>query len=431
MRVTIEPSQPGGSIKAIASKSQAHRMLICAAFADRPTDIVCRELSQDIEATAECLRAMGSGISYDEEKGLFRVVPVNCEPDRKSGSAGEGLRNRTQIDVGESGSTLRFLLPVVCALAIDTHIVMHGRLPQRPLSPLWEELERHGAVLSRNADGSVDTSGALKGTEFSVAADVSSQFISGLLFALPIMARKYDIIEEMSIRLTGKTESENYILMTIDALKHFGVDIRREADRLIMRAGSRYSSPGTAEVEGDWSNGAFWLCAAAMSRRELIVSGLDASSAQGDRAVTELIRQIIAADSEKTVIDAGNVPDLVPVLSVLAASVKKETVFIHAERLRIKESDRIKSTVELIRGLGGDAGETEDGLRVNGSGRLKGGTVDSCNDHRIAMSAAVASIICEEAVTVTNAQAVRKSYPVFWKDLESLGVRVDISDPSV
>lgn len=428
MKVTIKPSQPGGSIKAIASKSQAHRMLICAAFADRPTDIICRELSQDIEATAECLRAMGSSISYDPEAGSFRVTPMRGSDEGRQENGQLPENRRITIDVGESGSTLRFLLPVVCAAGIETHIVMHGRLSERPLSPLWEELESHGAVLKRNDDGSVDTAGELTGKDFSIAADVSSQFISGILFALPVIARRQGITEEMSIRLEGKTESENYILMTMDALRCFGIDVRRQADRLIMKAGASYSSPGRVEVEGDWSNGAFWLCAGAMSSCELKVDGLSAASSQGDRAVTGFIERIKDKSSDKAVIDAGNVPDLVPVLSVLAASVRKETVFINAGRLRIKESDRIKTTVNLINGLGGRAEETADGLKVFGTGRLKGGTVDSCNDHRIAMSAAVASIICENDVEVLNAQAVRKSYPYFWKDLEKLGTVLHAED---
>ncbi len=506
MQVNISPRQLHGEIKTVASKSQAHRMLICAAFADKATDIVCEELSLDIEATAGCLRSMGADISYDKDTLSFHVVPIagyareeaiggdysNTEISdaavdklstaaaaKSSETAAQGLAavnskdtKSISIDVGESGSTLRFILPVVAALGIDTHIVMHGRLSERPLSPLWEELEAHGARLTRNADGTVDVAGRLTGSHYSIAADVSSQFISGLLFAAPLIAAKDGDFE---LELTGNIESINYILMTIDALKCFGVETKRSGSILKISREAAYTSPGELKVEGDWSNGAFWICASALTSDTLNVTGLRADSVQGDKEVLSLRDKIISGrtkvgelcDSPKTkahnssdkavinaaadinvniksndngndkkinnqdpvIIDARNVPDLVPVLSVLASGVKGETVFTHAERLRIKESDRIKATVTMLKALGADAEETEDGLRVRGTGRkLRGGIIDSCNDHRIAMSAAVASIICAGDVTVLTAQAVRKSYPAFWEDFAKLGGAVKVSD---
>jgi len=421
MKALIRPAQLHGSIKTVASKSQAHRMLICAAFADKATDIVCEELSLDIKATAGCLSAMGADISYNEDKKSFRVIPI----DRKS--FGDTNKQIT-IDVGESGSTLRFLLPVVAALGVDTHIIMHGRLADRPLSPLWEELEAHGAVLTKNDDSTMDVSGRLKGSEYTIAADVSSQFISGLLFAAPLIAEKE---ADFKLELTGQIESINYILMTFDALKSFGVEVKRDNDILSIARNAAYVSPGELTVEGDWSNGAFWICAAAMTRDKLDVTGLNYDSMQGDKAVIELRDRITAKRNadDACIIDAKNVPDLVPVLSVLAAFAEGETIFTHAERLRIKESDRIKSTVRMLKELGADAEETADGLKVRSDGRkLKGGTVDSCNDHRIAMSAAVASIICENEVEVLTAEAVRKSYPAFWEDFARLGGLVELVD---
>lgn len=421
MKALIRPAQLHGRIKTVASKSQAHRMLICAAFADKATDIVCEELSLDIRATAGCLSAMGADISYNEDKKSFRVIPI----DRKS--FGDTHKQIT-IDVGESGSTLRFLLPVVAALGVDTHIVMHGRLADRPLSPLWEELEAHGAVLTKNDDSTMDVSGRLRGSEYTIAADVSSQFISGLLFAAPLIAEKE---ADFKLKLTGQIESINYILMTFDALKSFGVGVKRDNDILSIARKAEYVSPGELTVEGDWSNGAFWICASAMTSDKLDVTGLNYDSMQGDKAVIELRDRITAKrnGNDPCIIDAKNVPDLVPVLSVLAAFAKGETIFTHAERLRIKESDRIKSTVRMLKALGADAEETADGLKVSSDGRkLKGGTVDSCNDHRIAMSAAVASIICENEVEVLTAEAVRKSYPAFWEDFARLGGMVEIVD---
>ncbi len=428
MKVTIEPAKLKGSIRAIASKSQAHRMLICAAFADRPTKITCRERSQDIDATANCLRAMGCDISYDEKQGVFTVIPAAFIPEK------------AVIDCGESGSTLRFLLPVVCALGIGCTIVMHGRLSERPLSPLWEELTAHGCSLKRNEDKTISTGGRLKGGIFTLAADVSSQFISGLLFAMPLME------ERSELRLTGKAESKNYILMTMDVQENFGVRVCWEKDRLFIEdrgikaceetvcrstdsediafVSIKYNSPGETVVEGDWSNAAFWLCASKLCGGSLKVTGLNELSVQGDRAVRKLIEDIYPGGA---IIDARDVPDLVPVLSVLAAGIKGETTFIHAERLKIKESDRIKTTVAMLKALGADCTETADGLKVKGNGHLKGGKTDSFNDHRIAMSAAVASVICSDSVEIENAEAVRKSYPDFWRDFERLGGKATVS----
>lgn len=420
MKVTITPAKLKGRVKAIASKSAAHRLLICAALADRPTEILCEELSRDIEATAESLKQMGAEISYDRERGVFYVNPIR------------DLSDTCSMDVGESGSTLRFLLPVVCALGLRAHIVMHGRLGERPLSPLWEELMRHGCRLVRNKDGSVDTEGRLKGGEFRIAADVSSQFISGLLFALPLLK------EPASIRLYGNVESEGYIRMTISALEQFGLKTMWQGDVLAVCAADAdagenpnrigYRSPGSVRTEGDWSNAAFWEIAGMLSdggTGGLLSTGLNEASIQGDRAVRELKMKIAAGNA---VIDARDVPDLVPVLSVLAAAVPGNTTFTHAERLRIKESDRIISTVNMIRALGGDAEETADGLIVRGKERLRGGRVNSCNDHRIAMSAAVMSIACEDQVVIDGAEAVAKSYPAFWEDFEKLGGKILCED---
>ncbi len=409
MIVTITPAKLHGRVRAVASKSAAHRQLLCAAFSDRPTEILCGELSEDILATAGALSALGAAISHDREAGAFRVCPV----PRQEISGEPDVPERCVLDAGESGSTLRFLLPVVCALGVRAHIVTHGALAGRPLSPLREELERHGCRIERNPDGSLDTDGKLAGGEFRMAADVSSQFVSGMLFALPHLG------EPSSIRLEGRIESEGYIRMTIRALEDFG--IRTERTENVLRVFGRLCSPGRIRTEGDWSNAAFWEIADMLSGKDaggLVCTGLNASSAQGDRAVRQLKTRIAAGGA---VIDAGNVPDLVPVLSVLAAVSPGDTVFTHAQRLRLKESDRLETTVRMLRGLGGDAEETDDGIVVHGKSALSGGSVDSCRDHRIAMSAAVASIACRDRVVITGAEAVGKSYPAFWDDFEALG----------
>lgn len=405
MRVTITPASLGGSIRSIASKSQAHRLLICAAFAKAPTRIVCRELSRDIEATADCLRALGCGIDYAD--GSFTVRPRMKAIDG------------AVLDCGESGSTLRFLLPVVCALGVRASIQMHGRLSQRPLSPLWEELERHGAVLTKPREDVIAVERGISGGDYTIAANISSQFISGLLFALPLTAEGGRIV------LTGDIESAGYIDMTRQALERFDVVSHWEGNVLSVPGGRPYVGGGDVEVEGDWSNAAFWTVADKLSESTVLCTGLNSDSTQGDRAVAEAAAQIAAGDAT---IDAKNIPDLVPVLSVLASVSPGSTRFINAGRLRIKESDRIQSTLALLTALGGKGEETPDGLVVHGVQRLSGGSVDSAGDHRIAMSAAVASIACAGPVIVVGAECVSKSYPAFWADFTTLGGQITVEE---
>ena len=398
MDICISPAALGGSIKAIPSKSAAHRLLICAALADRETEISCPSLSKDISATADCLRAMGADICY--EQGCFKVKPI------------EKPVENAELDCGESGSTLRFLLSVVCALGAGANIKMHGRLPDRPLSPLWEELEKHGAKLSKPQHDVINVQGVLEAGDYNIRADISSQFISGLLFALPRLKGESKIIME------GPVESVGYINMTCQAQEIFSVNCPLDGAVFHVAADAAYKSPGTAFVEGDWSNAAFWLVADALSEKNIELSGLLENSLQGDKAVVSAIEQIKAGDA---VVDVKDIPDLVPVLSVLAAVSPGRTEFINAARLRIKESDRLKAVNEMLAALGGDCTETEEGLVINGVEKLCGGVVDSVNDHRIAMSAAVAAIVCKEPVTIINAQAVEKSYPTFFDDYKMLG----------
>lgn len=395
MNVTITPRPLLGTITAVPSKSQAHRLLICAALAGEPTDLRCAALSRDILATADCLRALGARVNRTLEG--FSVVP--------------GPRpGRAEADCGESGSTLRFLLPVAGALGVDTTFFLHGRLPQRPLSPLWEEMKRMGARLSRPTGDTVRCQGALQPGAYTLAGDVSSQFISGLLFALP------GLPGDSEIRLTGSIQSKPYLDMTLGALRTFGIEILEEDRGYWIPGNQRFRSPGALAVEGDWSNGAFWLTAKALGS-ELRVTGLDPNSSQGDRAAEALLLQILTRGGD---IDVSQIPDLVPTLAVAAALGGGVTRFVGAGRLRIKESDRIASVSAMVRSLGGRTEEGPDSLTVYPTG-LRGGTVSAENDHRIAMAAAVASTVCREPVTILGAEAVEKSYPAFWQDFRSLG----------
>ena len=395
MIARLTPRPLRGEIAALPSKSQAHRALICAALAKGKTRIVCGQTGQDVEATVRCLRALGAEIEYDGT--AYTVAPITVPAQD------------AVPDVGESGSTLRFLLPVACALGVNTEFVLHGRLAKRPMEPLWSELRRHGAVLERG-ENTIRAGGKLAGKDFSLAANVSSQFLSGILFALCVMGGG-------SLHLETALESAPYFDMTCDALERFGAELIKE-ETLIRLASGSMQSPGELAVEGDWSNAAFWLCADRIGGSRLTVTGLDPASRQGDRAAPACIDAICAGNA---VIDCGQIPDLVPPLAALAAFCPGRTVFAGAARLRLKESDRIESVVQMLKSLGAEAGALPDGLWVEGRRCLPGGTVDACGDHRIAMAAAICAPGCEGPVTVRGAEATEKSYAGFWKDYVNLG----------
>lgn len=384
MDITIRPSHLQGDITIIPSKSQAHRLLICAAFASTATTLLCPDTNRDIEATVDCLNALGAQITRTAPG--YTIVPINAVP------------TSAVLNCCESGSTLRFMLPIVGALGVDTTFQMAGRLPSRPLSPLWEEMERMGCSLTRPTPDTIRCRGKLHPGAYSIDGGVSSQFITGLLFALPL------IKGDTSLEVVGKLESKPYVEMT------------REAIRLFSHPHS--PSPGTVSVEGDWSNGAFFLAAEALEN-DVTVTNLNPHSPQGDRAVVDILQQL---STGRPTLSAADIPDLVPILSVVAAA-KQGAVFTDIRRLRLKESDRVATVIEMIECLGGKAEATENTLTIFGTG-LKGGTVSSHNDHRIAMAAAIASTVCAEAVTVTGAEAVQKSYPHFWDEFRRLGGKI-------
>ena len=417
MNVCIVPSSPMGTVKAIASKSAAHRLLICAAFADAPTILRCEEINEDICATVRCLEALGAVIT--REAPFYRVTPI------------QSLQKNASLDCGESGSTMRFLVPVACMLGVHASFVMAGRLPQRPLSPLREELERHGIMFSAAGTNPLLCRGALTETDFVIPGNVSSQFISGLLFALAVSGKTG------SIRIEGRLESAPYVDMTSDALRQFGILVKRTDSLIQIDENNGLHSPSEAPVEGDWSNAAFPLCLGAIGTAPITVCGLDRHSRQGDRAIVNLLRRFGARVTEQgdsvTVspaplhgmeIDASQIPDLVPILATVASVAKGTTTIYNASRLRIKESDRLQAVRMFLNALGGKLTETPDGLIIEGVEHLQGGVVSSFGDHRIAMSAAVASLLCQEDVVIENAQAAAKSYPGFWKDMRSLGMEI-------
>ena len=390
MDITIYPKTLSGCIEAIPSKSQAHRLLICAALADRETFLRCTDTNRDIEATVECLNALGADIRRTESGYCVRPITV--------------LPKSAALNCCESGSTLRFLLPLAGALGVDTVFHMEGRLPQRPLSPLWEEMERMGCTLSRPSETTIRCQGQLHAGEYRIPGNISSQYITGLLLSL------IHLDNDSRIAIQGKLESRPYVDMTLKAIEIFGLSVSPEN----IPGGQRLHSPGTLSVEGDWSNAAFFLAAQALGN-DVQVTNLDPGSSQGDRAAAA----ILPALNKHIRISASDIPDLIPILSVVAAS-QKGAVFTDIQRLRLKESDRVASVIAMLEALGGRAEATEDTLTVYGTG-LTGGTVDSVNDHRIAMSAAIAATVCKTPVTILGAECVNKSYPKFFDEYRRLG----------
>ena len=412
MNFVISPGARTGAVRIPASKSQAHRLLICAALGKNPVTVRCDGRNADILATAACLRALGAKIT--DESGALCVEPIKETPG--------GL---CVLPCGESGSTLRFLLPVVGALGADAVFLREGRLPERPLEPLLSELIR-GGMAFREEGEKLFCTGKLTSGAYTLPGNISSQYISALLFALPRLAG------DSTLTITGARESEGYIAMTENALAQSGVRLYKTDSGYDIPGGQTYALPGTVEVEGDYSSAAFFLCMGALSHAGITVSGLRADSTQGDRAVLDILRTMGAVVEETasgitvrrgtlrgTVIDAAPVPDLIPALCALAAAAEGETRVVNAARLRLKESDRLATTAGLLSALGADIEELPEGLTVR-SGALRGGTVSAQHDHRIAMAAAVAACSCTEPVTVEGWECTNKSYPRFREDFNAL-----------
>ena len=384
MDITINPQKLAGHVQAIPSKSQAHRALICAALSDNSTTMICPDTNKDIEATVSCLNAIGAKISRVTDG--YRIEPI------------KDLAMSAQLDCGESGSTLRFMLPIVGALGIDATICMHGRLPNRPLSPLWEEMERMGCSLTRPTATTIRCCGKLKAGTYSIDGGVSSQYITGLLLAQPLIGPGTEV------KVLGTLQSESYVKLTNQVIELFS---GKETTK-------PYHSPGHIAIEGDWSNGAFFVAAKALGNA-VEISGLAPYSMQGDRVCVELAEKL----SNNITIDAADIPDLVPILAVTAAA-KQGAVFKNIARLRLKESDRVQTVISLLEALGAKAEADENTLTVHAA-PFHGCVIDSFNDHRIAMSAAIAAACASGPVTIKNAQCVEKSYPMFWDVYKQLG----------
>lgn len=407
MNIEIIPHTLVGSVDAVASKSHGHRLLIAAALSQKPTNVTINTSSQDIEATQNCLEQLDA------------PMPV--------------------LDCGESGSTLRFLLPVAMALKDQALFMGSGRLPKRPISPLKEEMEAHGCVFSNehrkkgDAQEICHVKGRLKGGIFTLPGNVSSQYITGLLFTLPLLK------ENSQIRVTSPLESKRYVDLTVDVMQKCNIEVYVEEKEGLLtykvQGKQRYLPPAEMTAEGDWSNIAFWVAAGILSKESgVICRGLNLQSIQADREIINISLRMGGKVLEKYTsllameaplkgihIDVSGIPDLVPILAVMAAAAKGTTHIHNAARLRLKESDRLAAMYDCLSRLGADIIEEPGGLTITGGKQLSGGTVSGYNDHRIVMAMTIASILCDKPLIIEGAEAVNKSYPRFFEDFEWLG----------
>ncbi|MFB2019962.1 3-phosphoshikimate 1-carboxyvinyltransferase [Pseudoflavonifractor sp. P01025] len=385
MNVTILPGTLKGAVTPPSSKSQTHRAVLALMLAQGEGKLSNLAVSEDIQATQDCVAALKSG-----------------QPAQADGLP--------LLDCGESGSTLRFLIPVALAVRGGSHFTGRGRLMERPQGPYIRLFEEKG-ILWNQEGACLTVEGQLEPGVYALPGNVSSQFITGLLYALPLLPGDSRIV------LTTPLESRGYVDMTLDMLRRFDIKVEEQEDGFLVPGNQTYQARDLT-LEADWSGAAFWYAANFLGA-QVDIQGLNSDSVQGDRQIGTLYWKL--ARPGDVDIDLSQCPDLAPPLAAMAAVRKGPTRFVHAGRLRIKESDRLETIARTLNALGAKAQVGRDTLILEGVDHLEGGTVDGCNDHRIAMMAAVAAVACKEPVTILGAECVKKSYPRFWEDYTALG----------
>ena len=398
MDIKITPSKLSGKLIVPPSKSISHRMLICAAFCDGTTHIDNLLECMDLHATINALTALGAKINGKDCS--YDITGIN-QPSQKAA-----------VDCFESGSTLRFMIPIFSAFGCETEFTGRGKLPERPITPLIEPMTENGAVFE-TLSMPYRVKGRLNGGKYYIDGSVSSQFITGLLFALSVLSKDSEII------LTTRLESKPYVNITIDCMKQFGVGVCETENGYFIKGGQKYQ-PHNCTVEADMSQSAFFL-AANCAGSDIELTNLNLNSVQGDKAIVDIAEKF-RNGGDLSVIDASDIPDLVPIISVAAAAANNgKTVITGAERLKIKESDRLTAVYESLKALGVDISKTDDGLVINKTGIVGGGAVSGYNDHRMVMALSVLSAVSSGDIILRGAEAVNKSYPNFFEDFSSLG----------
>lgn len=408
MNVTITPAKLHGPVTPPPSKSQAHRLIIAAALATGESVLDHVAPSQDILATIRCMEALGASFTWSGSTLAVQGLAMN-----------RPFPTLPHLDCGESGSTLRFLIPIALAVAGGGVFTGQGRLMERPQKPYFDLFDAKGISYTLE-HGVLTVRGRLPAGDYPLPGDVSSQFVTGLLYALPL-------VEGTSrITLTSPLESEGYVAMTRHALHQAGIAL----DGYTVPGGQHYT-PIRGSVEADWSQAGFFYAALGLGN-PLDIQGLNLHSKQGDQRIVSFYEQLTGPETDLT-LDVSQCPDLVPPLAALAAGCPGKTCHIvGAARLRIKESDRLATTSQVLGALGAQVEELAEGLIIVGKAQFDGGVTVPChNDHRIAMMAAVAATRCISPITLTGAQCVAKSFPDFWQVYERLGGQIVKSEETL
>ena len=414
----VSPSLFSGEVTLPPSKSDVHRAILCASLSKGKSVISPVDLSQDISATIDCARALGAEITLQGNTAYIDGTNLFCD-------------KTAVLDCRESGSTLRFFIPVAGVGGVNTTFIGKGRLPQRPIGIYLDCLPKAGVQCKTEGGLPLEISGQLQSGEFTVPGNVSSQFITGLLLALPLTGNDSKII------LSSALESVGYINMTIRTMAQFGVIVEKTDYGYFIQGGQQYK-PCNYICEGDWSQAAFFMAAGALGG-EVTLKGLRTDSIQGDKECLEIYKRFGANVTESpegiTIkkanlkgidIDATQIPDLVPILAVTAAFAQGTTNIYGAERLRIKESDRLNAISTCLNKIGAKVIEKTDGLVIEGVTSAKGGTVEGYNDHRIVMSMSMAVSKCENNIEITDRESINKSYPAFFEDYKAIGGRAEL-----
>lgn len=407
MDIEITPHLLKGKVAIPSSKSVAHRMLICAALSNGVSDISGVTMSKDINATIDALRNIGAEIKINDTDISVKGIDFT--------------QADASINCFESGSTLRFLIPIVCALGISAQFLGEGKLPQRPITPYIRELSTKGVSFRYENTMPFSVSGRLSGGTFKIEGDISSQFITGLLFALPLCKEDSDII------LTSPLQSRPYVDLTIESLHKFGINIAETVDGFHISGNQEYN-PISTKVEGDYSQAAFYYVANSLGS-DIEMTNLSSDSIQGDKKIVEIsssMRYNKKGSQQNFIIDVSDIPDLVPVLAVLGCFGNKTSELTNASRLRIKESDRLEAIRSVLNSIGGNIEVVGDSLLIHPIEHFTGGIVDSFNDHRIVMAASIAATKSTNPIIIKNAQAVAKSYPDFFTDYNKLGGNANV-----
>lgn len=420
--IEIQPSKLEGEIRIPPSKSLAHRALICAGLSDGISHIHNVEFSDDIIATSEGIKSLGAEVEIYQNDHKYMTHSIRVKGIRTL----KPINNK--INCNESGSTLRFLIPIFSLTEEEITFTGEGKLVERPLDVYYRIFNEQKIQYSNNRGNlPLTIRGKIRAGEFQVNGSISSQFISGLMFALPLLSK------DSIIHMTTDLESKGYVDLTIDMLKRFDIEIQNKNYGQFYIPGNQRYKATEYIVPGDYSQGAFWIVAGILGVN-IKCRDLEKDSLQSDKAILDIVNQMdgnltvsknsVTTSKSKTkgiTIDASQFPDIVPILAVLASLSEGTTRIINAQRLRIKESDRLKAISTELNKLGADIEELADGLLIKGKERLNGGVVESWGDHRIAMALAIASISCKDTVTIQNSNVVTKSYPKFWADFKQLG----------